>query len=390
MMKNVAFIGAGIMAILAILLGTSCIDEYVQDAETQQTGILVIEGTITGDSIVTVYVNRTVRMDQTATTGGVEHGAEVRILCSDGTQSGAGTEVEGGKYVVPYHALDMSKSYCLQVKTGGKTYQSEFMQPLQTPPIDSLYWYKENTEAPVDIFISTHDPEEKARYYLWTFDEDWEIVPYYNTTYYAKIEGSNEVFIPYETNPNPYYHCWNRMRSQHVLIEDATRYAENNIVGYPLQTFPCSDDRVCYLYCISVTQQALNEEAYQYYQNKQKMTEEMGTIFSPMPSELKGNITCLEDPEVEVVGYIHVTIPVFRRLFITREDVYLDNGECRLYTREEVLRMNPGAFSPLEVGFRYVYNGAEGYNPNWARFECVECTAKGTKVKPDFWPNDHE
>ena len=386
MMKNVAFISTGIMAILAILLGTSCIDEYVQDAETQQTGILVIEGTITGDSLVTVYVSRTVTMDQTANAA-LERNAEVRILCSDGMQSDAGTEVEEGEYAVPYHALDMSKSYCLQVKTGGKTYQSEFMQPIQTPPIDSLYWYKENTEAPVDIFVSAHDPEGKAQYYLWTYDEDWEIVSYYNTTQYA---GAGDVPIPYETDPNPYYYCWSQMRSQHVLIEDATRYAENRIVGYPLQTFSCSDDRVCYLYCISVTQQALSEEAYQYYLNKQKLTEEMGSIFSPMPSELKGNITCLEDPEEEVIGYIQVTDPAFRRLFITREEAYLDNLNCQLETKEAILAAHPRASSPLEVGYRFVYNGTEGLGPNWARVECVECTAYCTKEKPDFWPNDHE
>ena len=389
MMKHVAFIGAGIMAISAILLGTSCIDEYVQDAETQQTGILVIEGTITGDSLVTVYVNRTVRMDQTANAG-LERNAEVRILCSDGTQSEAGTEVEEGEYAVPYHALDMSKSYCLQVKTGGKTYQSEFIQPIQTPPIDSLYWYKENTEAPVDIFVSAHDPEGKAQYYLWTYDEDWEIVPYYNTTYYAYFNGQKHIYIPYETNPNPYYYCWNRMRSQHILIEDATRYVENSIVGYPLQTFPCSDDRVCYLYCISVTQQALTEEAYRYYLNKRKLTEEMGTIFSPMPSELKGNISCLEDPEEDVVGFVHVTVPAFRRLFITREEVYLDNGDCRLFTIDQIKQMHPNVVSPLNAGFRFVYTGGGDSDPIWASVECVECTAKGTKEKPDFWPNDHE
>ena len=386
MMKNVAFIGAGIMAISAILLGTSCIDEYVQDAETQQTGILVIEGTITGDSLVTVYVSRTVAMDQTVNAA-LERNAEVRILCSDGTQSDAGTETEEGEYAVPFHALDMAKSYALQVKTGGKTYQSAFMQPIQTPPIDSLYWYKENTEAPVDIFVSAHDPEGKARYYLWTFDEDWEIVPYYNTTHYA---GAGDIPYPYETTPNPYYYCWSRMRSQHVLIEDATRYAENRIAGYPLQTFPSNDNRVCYLYCISVTQQALSEEAYQYYLNKQKLTEEMGSIFSPMPSELKGNITCLEDPEEAVIGYIQVTDPAFRRLFITREEAYLDDRNCQLRTKEAILAEHPRASSPLDVGYRYVYNGTEGVGPDWARMECVECTSYGTKVKPDFWPNDHK
>lgn len=396
MTKDIAFTWFGIMT---ILLGTSCIDEYVQEPKNQQTGILVIEGTITGDSVVTVYVSRTVRMDQTATTGGLVQGAEVYILCNDGTQSEVGTEVERGEYAVPYHALDMSKSYCLQVKIEGKIYQSEFKRPMQTPPIDSLYWYKDDAEAPVDIFVSTHDPNNQVIYYMWTFCEDWEIVSYYNTTLYVlAVRTFYDYVRPYEENPNPYYYCWNRMISRNVLIENASRYIGNQIIDYPLHTFPCTDDRVCYLYCISVTQQALDEEAYQYYQNKKKMTEEMGNIFSPMPSELQGNITCIENPDEPVIGYIHVSIPTNKRLFIGREEAFLDNRNCQLFTEdyliEEHLKVNPFPPTPedlLSKGYRYVYNGSEGIGgKQWARVECVECTAYGTKEKPDFWPNDHE
>lgn len=399
MMKNVAFIDVGIMAISAILLGTSCIDEYVQDAETQQTGILVIEGTITGDTATTFYVSRTIRMEQTATTASPEQGAEVSILCDDGTQSAIAFEADSGQYIIHHNALDINKKYCVQVKTGGKTYQSEFMQPLQTPPIDTLYWYKENTEAPVDILLSTHDHKNQLIYYMWTFREDWEIIPRYNTTQYAiETRMFNDYIRDYEERPNPYYHCWNRMISRNILVDDASRYTDNQIIDYPIQTFPCTDERVCYLYCISVTQQALDEQAYQYYQNKKKMTEEMGSIFAPMPSELQGNITCIENPDEPVIGYIHVTIPTHKRLFVTREEVFLDNKDCQLFTEdyliEEHLKTNifpPGPADLLAKGYRYVYNGTEGIGGKlWARVECVECTAYGTKEKPDFWPNDHE
>ena len=315
------------------------------------------------------------------------------------TRAAIAFEADSGQYIIHHNALDINKKYCVQVKTGGKTYQSEFMQPLQTPPIDTLYWYKENTEAPVDILLSTHDHKNQLIYYMWTFREDWEIIPRYNTTQYAiETRMFNDYIRDYEERPNPYYHCWNRMISRNILVDDASRYTDNQIIDYPIQTFPCTDERVCYLYCISVTQQALDEQAYQYYQNKKKMTEEMGSIFAPMPSELQGNITCIENPDEPVIGYIHVTIPTHKRLFVTREEVFLDNKDCQLFTEdyliEEHLKTNifpPGPADLLAKGYRYVYNGTEGIGGKlWARVECVECTAYGTKEKPDFWPNDHE
>ena len=398
MREDLTFIWFGI---IAFLLGSSCIDEYVQEPESQQAGVLVIEGTITGDSLVTVYVSRTVRMDQTATTGGVEHGAEVRILCSDGTQSGAGTEVEGGEYAVPYHALDMAKSYCLQVKTGGKTYQSEFMQPMQTPPIDSLYWYKEDRKAPVDIFLSTHDPSNQAKYYMWTFVEDWEFRATYPTTQYAVAKGWKDAdFYDYGTDtiPNPYYYCWKQQVSTDILLISTEKLSTSIVKDFPLHTFPCTDTRIENLYCISVTQKVLNQDTYQYYENKRKLLEDMGSIFSPMPSELKGNITCLENPEEQVIGFIDVANTQLKRLFINNETegVYYDieYNHCGIYSLGQLSPPGDAPLTPkdaLNQGYRWVHNVVKGsIQEGWSPGECVDCTINGSKNKPDFWPNDHE
>ena len=68
----------------------------------------------------------------------------------------------------------------------------------------------------------------------------------------------------------------------------------------------------------------------------------MGTIFSPMPSELKGNIVCLDAPDESVIGFIDVAEVELKRLFIDNnlEGIYNDEeyDYCNLYTYEELTR----------------------------------------------------
>lgn len=183
------------------------------------------------------------------------------------------------------------------------------------------------------------------------------------------------------------------------MIESTAELAENRIENYPIHTFACTDPRIQDLYCISIQQKALNKQTYLYYKNKQKLLEEMGTIFSPMPSELKGNIVCLDDPDESVIGFIDVAEVELKRLFIDNnlEGIYNDEeyNYCNLYTYEELTRgisPRPTRYDIFNQGYRYVILPEDTYAQNelWTHRECVDCTVTGTKEKPDFWPNDHQ
>ena len=55
-----------------------------------------------------------------------------------------------------------------------------------------------------------------------------------------------------------------------------------------------------------VQQRALSKEGYEYYLNVQQQNEEMGGIFTPQPSEIQGNISCISQPERRTIGYVGV------------------------------------------------------------------------------------
>ena len=70
-------------------------------------------------------------------------------------------------------SLDISQKYSIAITTSnGHKYSSDFVEVKQTPAIDSLYWeYQPND---FNVYVNTHDPNNKTIYYRWDYIETWE------------------------------------------------------------------------------------------------------------------------------------------------------------------------------------------------------------------------
>jgi hypothetical protein len=110
-----------------------------------------------------------------------------------------------------------------------------------------------------------------------------------------------------------------------------------------------------------VKQYALNQEAFAYWQNIKKTTEQLGSIFDAQPSQFKGNIHSLTDSTEPVMGYVSASSIETKRIFVTSEDVkpwYYTGRQCEL----KVLAAPafPGNIGMLPVGvagFPPVFSG---------------------------------
>ena len=69
-----------------------------------------------------------------------------------------------------------------------------------------------------------------------------------------------------------------------------TDHLESNTVYHKLNTIHRTSDKISYLYYTEVKQMSISEEAYNYWSNLQRNSEEIGGIFAPQPSEMIGNI----------------------------------------------------------------------------------------------------
>ena len=157
----------------------------------------------------------------------------------------------------------------------------------------------------------------------------------------------------------------------------------------PLVQMGSTDMRISLLYSIEVSQRALSRESYQYWETLRKNSDQVGGIFSPQPSEMRGNIKCTTDPEETVLGFISAASVTKKRFFASKSEIGIYNNShiCPVMIPEREKPI-PIPWSTMhETGYDIVsYNPSERESA-WAPVSCVDCRIFGTKNKPSFWPN---
>jgi len=160
-------------------------------------------------------------------------------------------------------------------------------------------------------------------------------------------------------------------------------------------------------YSIQVRQYALSADAYTFWTNLKKNTEQLGSIFEPQPSQINGNIHSATNPQEPVIGYISVGSTSLKRIFILNQQLpywaaitpYQGCVDTPLY----YVFYPPGSKTPVNQVNAFINydrgasidpltpiapitvpgGGIVGYTA--AENACVDCTLRGTNVEPSFW-----
>ena len=364
------------------ILFFGCIDEYKPVGVEEISDLLVIEGTITDDESVFI-LQRSVGLSDVLTDDVYVNDAEVCVEKDNG-EILYGSNHGSGRFVVPTGALDAYTKYRLYVKTGGEEYRSEFLQPLFTPAIDSIAPLKEGQGEPVFICVYTHDPKDQSRYYLWSYEETWEVKAELFAQYGYLTEKPQ--FFNIATAENTYY-CWGRDKSKTMLLGSSDKLLENVIYQKKLKEISCTNDRISELYYIKVKQNQIRKEAYDYYSNIQKNIEQTGSIFAPVPSEMSGNIKSITNPGLPVIGYIDVSSTVIKDIYLP-VSMGLYEGQFFCFS---MVTDDPQFAYPVYGYYEYEVR-ADPPIITYAPYQCVDCRLKerASKKRPDFWPNNHQ
>lgn len=367
-----------IIITLFIPVINSCISEYIPDYDYAEN-ILVVNGFITNDS-TKIQLTQSVGLDKKTSSAKFIYGAQLYIECSDGHQFGPGKYTDNGNYTIYNGTLAKELSYRLKIVSQGEEYVSEFLQPLMTAPIDSVTWKKEAKGQPVEIFVSTHDDQDQSKYYSWSYQEIWE----FHSSLYANAGIRDNKLVIFSNSPsgnyNDRYYCWSSTYSSKIIIESTYLLSKNIIRNKKIQEISASDRRLSVLYYIQVSQTQIRKAAFDYFNNLKKNVEESGSIFSPIPTELKGNIRCTTNKAINAIGYIDVSV-------MQKKNLYIPNSNG-LYEPSN----NPYCIEIEDNPAGYII---ATYDPfigiTYAPQICVDCIAAGgTKKKPAFWPNDHK
>jgi hypothetical protein len=251
---------------------------------------------------------------------------------------------------------------------------------VNTPAIDSVTW---SEDPDVSIFVHTHDPANATPYYRWDFTETWE----YRSWYDSDIEYVNGE-LRYRGPANQVYSCWRNKESDRILLANTLALSENRISYQPLTKVIKPDERISQRYSILVRQVGLTREAYDFWNILKKNTELTGSLFDPQPSQLPGNITCLDDPGEKVIGFVSSGRQTFKRIFIRNADLGATwpKEDEELYCREikgSIDEMKVALNQDTTLGPAYYITGG---GLAVAKKSCVDCLRKGgTNIKPSFW-----
>ena len=393
-MKKITFL------LLALLMLASCVEEFkVPNTITQKyESEIVIQGRILAGEESVVYVSYTTAFGEENISPTVRN-AQVTIIGENGYKSEtAEYEPLNACYIIDTKEIATDVRYAIEVKLDGETYQSEYLEIIDSPDINEIT-YQEHEEG-ISIHVTTLAKKEDSRHYMWSYEEDWEfhaevniLMTPNNIAIYDKIKYPLIV----EPQINPYYYCWMQATSRNVNLYSTEELNENSAKEVKLIEIPAEDIRISYIYSILVKQWSVSEAAYNYFKTLKLYTEDSGGLFTPMPTEILGNISCISSPNKKARGYVLASNVKTKRLFIYSADFKKTRPlyENCMVTTTHMSRYWKEEWPQRIEDFGYVAltnSGKIDVNTLLYSPECVNCQrVKGsTKKRPDFWPNNHE
>lgn len=364
--------------LFVFLLG--CVEPYSAPDVTFSDNILVVDGFLNvGSNSAVVTLSRAIDLNSTSEYPAVSD-AVVSVRSENGTTYGL-TETEPGKYEFTNVPLSLSEKYQLYIRTpDGKEYNSDYVELKDSPEIDSLTW-KPQSDG-INLYVSTHDPSGNTRYYQWLYKETWE----YTSRYYSTYKLVDGQAIPRSVDEY-IYQCWRTDESTKVLINSTATLSADHVSDFPLTFVERGDFKLSRLYSLLVQQRALTKEAYTFWSELRKTTEDLGGLFDPLPWQLTGNIHSADNASEPVLGYFSGGNTKEARIFIRFNDLpdYLRTIPPS-YCVVDSIPLNELANYPNST---YLIGGygmvLEGFTST--SIGCVDCRYYGgVTEKPEFWP----
>jgi hypothetical protein len=364
---------------LSLLIG--CRKPYEPAVIKANNKFLVFSGVInTGpNAVTTIQLSRTRNLVDTLPYD-PESSAKA-IIETEGGPTFTLQERGRGTYVSGNLNLPVTRRYRINITTAdGNRYLSDFVSAKQTPPIDSISWQQDIEGS--RIYVNTHDPQNKARYYRWEYVETWEYHSFYDS--YLGFKNGQLYYLDSTEYRGV---CWDSAVSTEILLGSSVKLSEDVITSAPITSIARHDEKMIQRYSILVRQYALTQEAFEHWQIIEKNKNQRGTVFEGQPAQLTANIQCITNPGEPVVGFVSACSIEEKRIFIRNSEV-APWGRGPTGVACTVFFIDPADAAqhlnnPVNAPAYYV-QGALAVSTK----RCVDCTlnGKGRPIKPSFWP----
>jgi hypothetical protein len=381
MMKVFRYIG-----FLGLLIGTQmtgCKQIYVPPSVPLSSSYLVVDGILfSGNDTSVITLSRSRSISDTSKTI-YESGDQVSVVGPSGAEYPL-TDIGNGQYLIGQLSLDNSQNYQLKVVSkDGNVYISDSVPVRTTPPIDSVYWTQDG--AGVHISLNTGDPTNNTRYYRWEYVETWE----YQSAFPSFLEYIGNGQTAFRSEENQIYTCYQNALSSDINVVTTNQLSQDVVNQQPIATVPTGSEKISAEYSILVKQYAVTQDAFSFWENLKTNSQNLGTLFDIQPYTQLGNMHCVNNPAIPVIGYTSFCTLQQKRIFINYIAVLPWNyspyyGSCEDTTyATQLSQIFPDTGPPYANSL--IGTTTAGYV--FSTTGCVDCTAHGgTTVKPSFMP----
>jgi hypothetical protein len=251
-------------------------------------------------------------------------GAEVKVYDNDGVIYNL-SETSNGEYRNPSLKAEAGKTYFLEVITaGGDVYRSETQSLPPKVNVDSTYGEIFNEKFVVVKKSGESIVEKKILQPYMDLTNSVSEIPECRFTFKYTIVSSVPLFMGVEYN-------WITKN----LLPDISNYpkypinVDNQIKKNPLnylytemKEYGLPGSLVAFV--LFIDKYDLNPDNFLYYKKIKEQSEYSGKIFDAIPSQIKGNITCVNNPDKLSLGHFEVSNG--------EQFIYL----CRIYSSSDI------------------------------------------------------
>jgi Domain of unknown function (DUF4249) len=365
-----------------VFIMTSCIEKFTIPSSISSVRLLVIDGFLDiGQKTCSVTLSRSQSIDQ-PNQFVPELSARV-LLESESGDSYEIIELGNGKYFKQVSLVSENLRYRIKiVSSDNKIYQSDYVFPQVTPPIDNLIWRQDDQSLKINLFAKGE--LKSSQYFEWTYEETWQ----YESAYFSLYDYNYQTKTV-DKRKDDVFTCWKSKYSSEILTLSTSDLSQNVVADYTLVTIPKSSSKILKKYSILAKQKSITKDRYDYLEQLKRNSENLGTPFDPLPSQVTGNFRCVSNQDEYVIGWFFSSSIQEKRLFVDQFELpislraFANYDSCKTFIlfNEQVpfYKGNDliiGIYGQGDVDLGYVI----GKNT------CVDCRLSGgTIVRPSFW-----
>lgn len=362
-------------ALISLLLLGSCVYPYNALPSEEIERIPVIDAKIVTGDKATLSLNWVIPLTATNSYK-IDIPYQWWIVDDQGTVYPATSPTE-----VPLANAPVDRKYQLHLEMEGNVYESDWLESITPPDIDNIvftadekYVYSEATIKP---------GKNSSGYIALSMVETWEFHTQYEAEY-IMVPETGEIVDVHDPSVLNYY-CWKTLVTDAESIWDLKHMDRKGFVHIPFNSFARTNNRNHRLYSVLLIARNISEEEYRYRYNLLQNKEGGNDIFTPNPGQMQGNVRCISDESIPVMGYVAIS-----QAFTMR--AWMDNSfyKATMPYEGNLIVLEPEQYLEYYNNWEYrpvkMINLEEGSGLGWGPARCVDCLYDGgTLEKPDFW-----